>query len=398
LRDDLKEATGPLSTIAATTTGFTLPLVQGLFGAGIAGLLHTIDLAITVVVLIVADLFGGFAFSDTGGPLAIDAGLGAGPTEPFALGTRGTGVAALREAIDVAITVVVFPVTDLFFGQDLSFAFSPLAIAVAGLGAGLADPNAFGLWRTGVALLFGAWNAVTTFVDCAITVVVDLIFAAFCLREHLSGTGTPATGLAGLKPLLANPFARCAGGACIAGIGGNLIIDLAVAVVILAVATLCLREHLPGTGTQFSFGGAGLGTATALTYTCCSLGAPITEFGLSWAAGAAVIDLAIAVVILLVAADLSDGQDLPLAGAPFSFGARLDACLTKADAQRCRGAGVTGTGLDVVVDLAIAVVILGVTGLHPWGHLTLTNSPFTVFITGLHPGAADSNVQGLGDS
>tara|TARA_B100001989_G_scaffold252802_1_gene236283 strand:- start:2442 stop:3008 length:567 start_codon:yes stop_codon:yes gene_type:complete len=71
--------------------------------------------------------------------------------------------------IDCAITVVIFPVADLFLWQRLTLTFCPLRV-LTGLGSGATVTDAFGPLRSAV------WTfSYETFVDDTIAIVVETI-------------------------------------------------------------------------------------------------------------------------------------------------------------------------------------------------------------------------------
>lgn len=134
------------------------------------------------------------------------------------------------------------------------------------------------------------------------------------------------------------------------------IVELAVAVVIFAVADLRLWQDCALTGAPLLVG-AYLCSCAARTYALGRFGAGVTLLCLTVFAGAAVVNEAIAVIVLVVVAGLCIlGYHFTLTGAPKAILADLCARLALAHTAGSGLAAVTHTNLTVVIARTVATV------------------------------------------
>ncbi len=228
-----------------------------------------VGLTIAVVVLTVAELLSGADLSAARSPLSIGlASLLAVLANACVLGfgvavVAGGFLAGFADAdfIHLAITVVVLAVTGFGLWRQLTLADTPLT-RLAGLGAGLADTFAFvALPIRHTALRRGVAGFVEVFIDLPIAVVVFVVTEGFCdlvgavvFGVFGDSTGEPAFGaVTYFFGTLANP--------CVfftVGDVGQVVIDLTVAVIVLAVASLCARIQRTLTGFPLAVAVTGL--------------------------------------------------------------------------------------------------------------------------------------------
>lgn len=184
-----------------------------------------VDFSVAVVVFFVADLWI-CGCSATFDPLACFT---------YLVACVATSLTRLCEVvIDASVTVVIYTVTLLCDGCDLSFALSgPFAVWGAGLASGFTRRDGFCRGGTAIARLFGARVTVAAFIDTTVTIVVFLIAALFC-----GGLGSvaslPLTGFADLISWTTLSFTGAF----------DLVVDDTVAVVVDVVTDLRLWELL----------------------------------------------------------------------------------------------------------------------------------------------------------
>ncbi len=275
-----------------------------------------------------------------------------------AIGTVSSGDAV----VDLSVAVVVESVAGLGFGGDggaadvnaVATGFGPLATDAEGETAGTGD----------------------VFVDLAVTVVVLKVAAVILITGLIVGTVlSSGAGQPALSSTTNLDLAFADTELLRAQRGGEVIIDLAVAIVVQAVANLGLRFRRRAVDPLA--GAAGLGAF------CTDTDAAATGAG-----GDAVVDLSVAVVVGIVA-DFSRG---------FSCGA-LDPLAFFASLVAFTANGGALTRRDAVVDAAVAVVIYVVTRFRGGFLFAAAGSPFTfgaklgALFTGAHVATA-----GLGAS
>jgi len=152
--------------------------------------------------------------------------------------------------VHTAIAVVVLGVGTIFrTRQNLSCAGTPLAEVIAGLSTRFADPLALGSRRAFVARARLTGAALASVVGDAVTVFVEAVFAAlFCRKDLASAVGPLARRVAGLGARFAEADMYRLRGADVAGASRRrdtfaAFVDLAIAVVVLAIADLGLWGH-----------------------------------------------------------------------------------------------------------------------------------------------------------
>jgi hypothetical protein len=252
-----------------------------------------IDLAIAIIVDAVADLRRG-GRSVTSEPLTER-------TNFFAcITTALTGAADI--VIDKPVAIVVLVAACLGAGKALTCAGFPFSSGIAGLTACFAMAYALGIAGAAVTIAALVGGTFATFVDGSVAIVVDAIAADLCFGQ---------TGVTGFKLTIdADLIAKAAG--CLAA-AFDFIIDLAVAIVVFAVALLNLRKLLLGAFCPNAIDTDLLAIATlALVSRCGS--ACVTALFIAIFALAAFIDLSIAIVIESIAFFGGCGQDFACAG------------------------------------------------------------------------------------
>lgn len=214
-----------------------------------------IDLSVAVVVLGVgADLGDGGDLPDAGSPdPRREASLGSGFAESSPGGSRIAVVARARLArgagaseifVDRAVAVIIESVAGLDLRKDLTLAGRPpLSI--------LADPEAA---FAGVEVGAIAREREDVIVDLSVAIVVDSVAFFVSGGQDLVVAGRPGGGARAASGL-ALPDALGGRGAAVAGFGSArgctgtdaTVVDLAVAVVVSAIAGFFLREDLIAT-------------------------------------------------------------------------------------------------------------------------------------------------------
>ena len=299
-----------------------------------------VDFTVAVVVQTIADL-GSRIHAGTL-DLSVLAGHGAGSAESELSGVAGR--AATRVAlVDLAVAVVVATVTDLG----------------AGVAAGLVD-HAVAVFIVSVATLFLHW-------------------------QDLPEAVAEATVLAGLYAGAAQSNALSPDRAGVAQLGQrvaqHVLVCLTVAVVVESVTDL-------GGGLSWNRA-AGESIARADE---CALTSALADAGLAGHSqvGEAFIDLAVAVVVHVVAAAL---------GPRNSRDRVADDSAIEADSEALAHACTSAQGADtigvhgVVVDHAVAVVVHAIAELGRGEGLSLAIAPGSVGLTGLKAGSARANLQ-----
>ena len=223
----------------------------------------------------------------------------------------------------------------------------------------------------------------TVFVGLAIAVVVDAIAAAV---EAAVPTGWSVHDRAGGNAIFAGAdeervaltfgnFAECDGW-CIAGLAHNKLVDVAVAVVVLAVAHFLPRR---------------VGNALLLFAVCA--GRHLAEAGANAAANGAFVRFAITVVVLGVA-DVLGGHLVVQALPPLPGVAELAAGATNANTFGSFRARVAAAN-ELLIDTAVAVVVLVVAELVLGENFTHAFGPGQAAIdTGTHAALALANTCG----
>jgi hypothetical protein len=236
-----KLITTSTTTIAGTETGTAQFLV---------------GLAVTIVVFAITGSLGRLVFTFVVG--AVHAGI-AGKPALFAIALTtcafaGAFLIAAERPLQIfvyfAIAVVVFTIAAFFFGQDLTRTGAPFACVGTGLTTITADPNATAGRGPRVARPGISGLAVAIFVYLTVAVVVAFV-AFFAFGSNRTLTISPgAVCLTGHGAKLTAPlhFAIGESGSgtvktvlSIAGSTGTTIVDLAVAIVINAVADFGFR-------------------------------------------------------------------------------------------------------------------------------------------------------------
>jgi hypothetical protein len=212
------------------------------FDAGKAEFEVLVGVAIAIVVGSITDLVGRVARSG----IALHT---VGGTDFYPLGDAFayTGTASTPHSgsvINLAVAVVVEAVADLCSGQDLSFAGVPLVFVVASLCSTTAAPSVFGIPRAGIAsLTVGAHAlAVHAFVGDAVAVVVSAVADFFSRLACLNAAGSFTLGACDHAGDRAGTFAF---DAIVAQ--AKVFVSVAIAVVVDAVATLCIGIIIPTT-------------------------------------------------------------------------------------------------------------------------------------------------------
>ncbi len=228
-------------------------------------------------------------------------------------GCRGSRVAiALRAFIDGAVAVVVFAVAGLCAGLPWSGVASYVVLR------GVADPLALG---NALSFAEGAVFAEVflneRFIDVAVAVVV------FAIADLGAGGASLRITNYGIARLVADFFA-CGFAfpfAYFAGVAEALegLVDVAVAVVVFAVASLSFGLDLSLASSPFAAVVAGLGSFFAFSHVRTT---GLCRFG---SALATVVRSSVAVVILTVTGFFGDRLDFAFARAPFALATSLHA-------------------------------------------------------------------------
>ena len=198
--------------------------------------------------------------------------------------------------------------------------------------------------RAAVTNLNVAGFATTIFIDRAVTVVIDLVFANFFGRKDLADAIVKFAIFAIRLTSGASPLSQSGGRTGVTALGRDPVVDLAVAVVVRVVTNLGGGKNLTFTGSPF-VSDAGL---------CSPLAAPFARK--RWKArkartlfarrtGTAIVNDPIAVVVLIVAGVIFGRSDLTVADAPTSVLADLKPRLAESDRLGAERAGVTGAFL-----------------------------------------------------
>jgi len=150
-----------------------------------------------------------------------------------------------KTIIDLPITIVVFVVATLYARDHLPLAGAPLALFAL-----------FAPTLTNSLPLRPRWTTVTlhrrqSLIDRAITVIIFPV-AIFALGQRLALTSTPLALFTLFAPTLADPFALRPRRTTVTTLRSYIVVDLAVAVVVLPITFLLHRKTLPLTGTPFA--------------------------------------------------------------------------------------------------------------------------------------------------
>jgi hypothetical protein len=321
--------------------------------------------------------------------------LDAVATGAFAFGVGWACVASLCHTIDGAVAIVIFSVACFGFGEKFSVAGAPLPELVTRLGAGhtgsLADIAAFAIGfaacATAVAFAAFAGDALATFVDLSIAIVVFAITGFWLLadlsyadREATVGAAafTCCTGTFATESAFAVWFAAfvCCGVAIF-----FVVVDLTIAVVIDFVAQLA-------DGGDFALT---CGPCAILADFVAAFAAPCTGViacCIFFAAGEAVIafsreffvDGTVTVVVFSIT-NFGGGFDFADASGPLS--GFTSAC-TRAAESFVFGAGCAGVAaFGEAVYIAITIVVLAVAGFFLWCDFALAVRPFALCGTNL---------------
>jgi len=248
-----------------------------------------VDVAVAIVVEAVAELadrqIDGLALE-----LAAGAGLGserALAERPTIARTSSFGVAL----VDFEITVVVDAIAKLADRSHGPAAAAP-SPTTATLLAVFARANSLGWWGTGITALLQPIDATATLVDRAITIVVVAV-AGLAARRSRQARDALAALTSCYDPLAATEAA---------GDAAEILVGGAVAVVVDAVAAL-LVGHTKGDATAPA-------AVRSTRLRSLETGAHATQSRIagkagllvSWMAGAALVDLAIAIVVCAITA------------------------------------------------------------------------------------------------
>ena len=158
--------------------------------------------------------------------------------------------------IDLAVTIVIEVVAALIgLRQNLACTASPLVAAarLCTIFAGSCIAGVGGACVAGACIAVLAASA--AFIDLTIAVVVEVIATNFVRRgSDIADAAAPYAALAGLFASAARPDILCSGGACVTGarlsvlargVALGIFIDEAIAIVIDAIAKLACRLDLP---------------------------------------------------------------------------------------------------------------------------------------------------------
>jgi hypothetical protein len=323
-----------------------------------------VGFAIAVVVLAVADLRFGKTLTSTDPPLSSVTGLRTTFADAFVFASSRSGkTGACHGFVDRAVTIIILVVAELGAGDDLTSTGSPLA-AGAGLCTAFADAFARSSRTSGVTSAGLAVETIATFVYKTVAIVV-LAVAEFFGADDLSLTGRKLSGGAGTFAGFAKTFAEIATFAIgktafvSAGVAGFVVtVDVTVTIVVFVVADLTRRFRrsfagAPGSfGTDLLAGGAGTCTsiiAATIAFTACG---GVVTFALDS------IDLAITIVVDTITT-FTGGKDLSETDGPFAIAAGLSAGAT--DAFACLAGVTVKAGAGIAVDRSVAIVVLAIT-------------------------------------
>ena len=281
---------------------------------------EVVDLAIAIIVDAVADL-GGSGSSITSEPLAERTNFFACVT------TTLTGAADI--VIDASVAIVVLVVASLSAGEALAVTRFPFSGSIAGLTACFAMAHALGIARAAVTIAALVGGTFAAFVDISVAIVVDAIAADLCFGQ---------TGITGFKLAVdADLIAKAA--SCLTA-ALDFIVDLAVAIVVFAVALLDLRKLLLGAFCPHAIDADLRAIATLALLSRCG-SACVAALFVAILALAAFINLSIAIVIESVTFFGGCGENLACAGCKLSVSADLNARFTSANSSGSLGAVVT---------------------------------------------------------
>lgn len=257
-------------------------------------------------------------------------------------------------------------------------------------------------------------------VDLAVAIVIETIADLGRCGRHFTDASTPRTTTTDLITVSADPFVAfvigsrgCAGFDIAAAASAASLVDLAVAVVIKAVATFGCRALFSAT----------LAPSAILARLnphktrsdALGIGRPrITLLRLAFLAKAAFVGDAVAVVVKSVPADFLSGRDLRFARTKTTIGASAYPRFTQTCALELPvglafasdGIGITsllfalfadlcGAVGQIFVDVSVAVVIHAIASFGRRQDLRFTSPPLAIFVAALEAGRTASLVQNV---
>ena len=342
--------------ILAIFASFDASAARG--GAGLGEVF--VDETVAIVVFTIADLRQRLDGAYTRSPKAVDAFLFASIAKGLAVSLFAVLAGCSATFIDLTITIVIEGISAklAFTGELFANAATPLS-AGAGLETRFADPNA--LCSSGAAVAWARFPIITRAIDAVVDLSVTIVVFAIADLRLGFGRGTLAP-LAVCALLYAFAASRLA-------VTTDVFVNRSITVIIDAITGLGFGEYLPITGGLPTTIEAFLGACFTSAHALGSCGAGVTGAGFSIRTEtvATFIDLAVAVVIDVIAADLGDR----LTGAA----RRPCACATFFGASAASGGTSAG---KIFIHLTIAIVVESIADLDAWGDLALAGAPSSI--------------------